>query len=195
MKSKILLLAAFGLAAMPAIAQDIPTAVVRCAAIKDESARLACYDGIAAGLKQAAVTQTVAPPTVAAPAAAVPPPPVVAASPSVVSAPPAAPPPPVAAKVAEFGAEAMRKPEPDSAAPQDVDEIKAKVTEVVFSPHDRFTVTLDNGQVWRQIDADAVKARFHKAGDAVTIARGAIGSYNLTVDGHDFVIYKVHRMR
>jgi hypothetical protein len=89
----------------------------------------------------------------------------------------------------------MRKPEPERGAPADVDEIKGTVTQVVFSPYNRFTVTLDNGQVWRQIDADTAKARFHKNGDAVTISRGAIGSYNLCLDGHEFVIFKVHRVR
>jgi hypothetical protein len=38
------------------------------------------------------------------------------------------------------------------------------VTEVYFSPFGRFIVTLANGQIWRQLDGDAGRARFSKQG-------------------------------
>ncbi len=192
MKSKFLLLAALGFGAVPAAAQDIPAALERCASLSDDHARLSCYDGIAAGFKHAAapVPQTAAVPQAQA---SVPPPPPPAVAP--VPAPTVAPPPTVAAKIAAFGADTIRKPETVNGEPKDVDEIRATVTQVEFSPTNRFIVTLDNGQVWRQIDGDSTKARFRKGGDAVTISRGLFSSYNLSIDGHDIGLYKVRRIR
>lgn len=180
MKSEILLLAALGFGGLPASAQDVPSALERCAAIGDDHARLSCYDGLAAGFKHAT-----APASQPAPQAAVPPP---------VAAP--LPAPAMAAKTADFGADTIRKDEPAQAAPDEVDEVKGTVTQVVFSSRDRFTVTLDNGQVWRQLDADTTaRAPFHKSGDAVTISRGVLGSYNLTLDEHGVRLFKVRRVR
>lgn len=187
MKFGLLFLAALGFGAVQAGAQDVPAALERCATMSDDHARLSCYDGVAAGFRHAAAAQPVTPHPVAA-------------LPSVTAAarPPAAAPviapPPVAAKVAEFGTDTMRKPEPERGAPKEIDEIKATITQVEFSQNNRFIVTLDNGQVWRQIEADSTKARFRKSGEAVTISRGVLGSYNLTLDEHA-VLYKVRRLR
>ena len=121
------------------------------------------------------------------PSVMAPPPPLVVAAP--------AKPAPIAPKVEEFGSETVRKPEPPPDAPKEIQEIKAIVTQVEFSRTNRFIVTLDNGQVWRQIEGDVAKAHFHKSGDAVTVAHGVFGSYVLTLDGHDLGLFRVRRVR
>ncbi len=183
MKSKILLLAALGLSAMPAGAQDNSAAMAHCAAISDSNARLSCYDGIAVAPQHATAPAPAAPPVqAAAPAPQV----------QVTTPPPASS---MAAKTAEFGAETMRSSQPDRETSNEFHELRATITQVEFSKTNRFIVTLDNGQVWRQIEGDLSKARFHKSGDAVTISRGVFGSYNLSLDEHDVGLFKVHRIR
>jgi len=55
-----------------------------------------------------------------------------------------------------------------------------------------FTVTLQNGQVWRQINTgDLPRARFH-VGEKVTIQPGVLGTYNLKTDSNSHP-YKVER--
>lgn len=183
MTSKLLVLAMLALSAAPAVAEDLSATISTCAGVGDDRARLACYDGLAARAKAAAQ------PTAARPAA----PPSIQPAPAPVAA--VAPPPSAATKVDAFGAETIRKPDTPEARAQEVDEIKAKVATVNFSPSNRFTVTLDNGQVWRQIEADTSQARFHKgAGDKVEISRGMLGSYNLVIEGVN-MLYKVRRVR
>ena len=48
-----------------------------------------------------------------------------------------------------------------------------------------FIVTLDNGQVWQQLEGDSSKAHWPKPANSyiVTISQGAFGSHNLTVKG------------
>jgi hypothetical protein len=53
-----------------------------------------------------------------------------------------------------------------------------------------FVVTLQNGQVWRQVDAEfGITARL-KVGARMTVKPGALGSYNLETDDNPLV-YKV----
>jgi hypothetical protein len=55
-----------------------------------------------------------------------------------------------------------------------------------------FTVTLQNGQVWRQVNGgDLPRARFH-TGEKVTVQPGVLGTYNLKTDGNSHP-YKVER--
>ena len=52
-----------------------------------------------------------------------------------------------------------------------------------FGANKNFTVTLQNGQTWRQLDGDTGVATWRKAAATylVTIRSGAMGSHNLTV--------------
>jgi hypothetical protein len=58
-----------------------------------------------------------------------------------------------------------------------------------------FAVTLENGQVWTQIDCDTVAAHWNKepATYLVTITGGAFGSFNMSVKGNPGR-YKVRRV-
>lgn len=97
---------------------------------------------------------------------------------------------------AEFGAESVRARQANQpSAPEPLDHITAKVTGVAFSANGRFTVTLDNGQTWKQLDGDIGTPQFNKRGqDVVTISRGFLGSYNLVVEGHT-AMFKVRRLQ
>lgn len=96
---------------------------------------------------------------------------------------------------ADFGAENIRQATADESRPKPLDEIRANVTAVSYGPTGHFTVTLANGQVWRQIPGDVGVARFkRKGGDVVTISRGALGSYNLVVEGRK-ALFKVNRVQ
>jgi len=160
---------------LAAPAQDLPASAANCAGIADDRARLACYDGLAARAK-----------TGAAPA-------VSSSAPVPVTA-PAAPP---ASKVESFGAETIRQTTPAKIAEkaaEEREEIRAKVTVVALSYSKHFTVTLDNGQIWRQIEADSDLARSLKSGNTVVISRGIFGSYNLVIEGRNTALFKVRRV-
>ena len=101
-------------------------------------------------------------------------------------------PPPVplpAAPVAQFG----RKP-PRAAIPDNVDHITAQMQSYTFDKLGWFTVTLDNGQVWKQIQGDTTYAKWKKpaASYQVRVSHGFLGSYNLQVHGLAG-LYKVMR--
>ena len=59
-----------------------------------------------------------------------------------------------------------------------------------------FTVTLSNGQVWRQLSGDTSFAHWTEPPSKynVSISRGLLGSYNLMVR-NDPGMFKVHRIR
>jgi hypothetical protein len=62
------------------------------------------------------------------------------------------------------------------------------VTSVEYGANNAFQLGLENGQTWRQVNADgAARARF-KPGTKVTIKPGAMGSYNLLANGHTYKV-------
>lgn len=59
----------------------------------------------------------------------------------------------------------------------------------------RFTVALQNGQIWQQTAGDTAQVPYQiRPGQSVTIARGSLGSYDLTFVGHN-ISFKVKRLR
>lgn len=171
-------------------APNLEFSIGLCAAKPDSAARLACFDAIAAKLQSgeaiaaapAAVTPAATPVVPAAPAAPVSAP---APAPAVT---PAAPP------EARFGAETLAKESQKAAGqPEQIDEIHAVISQLAFAANGRAIVTLENGQVWRQIDGDTSPFR-GKQGEKATIERSLFGSYSLTVEGHNMLI-KVNRVR
>lgn len=86
------------------------------------------------------------------------------------------------------------KPAP---APQaEVAQLSAVVQEFSKTTHGRAVFVLDNGQTWRQLDADDVVVREPDPGKPlnVTISRGMFGSYNLAIEGRNGVV-KVRRLQ
>lgn len=145
-------------------------ALAACVAIQDPTARLACFDRTVPGFLAAPVQAPTASTTPVAPAR------------------------PLPTALERFGAERIPDDSPAKAAvsgPEGLDAITAKVTAVRESSSGRLSLTLDNGQVWTQSEAKALRV---KAGDRVTIETGLFGSYNLSVTGRNG-LFKVNRLR
>jgi len=85
-----------------------------------------------------------------------------------------------------------------NAAPgRNVDQIASRMTAYEFSRFTRmFTVTLANGQVWRQLSGDTSYAHWNKPPGSylVTIRHGAFRSFNLQVKDIP-TLFKVQRVR
>ena len=177
-----------GISAVAAADQE-RNALEACRSISDDARRLACYDGIPV------------PPTAPRPAAV--------AETAETPAPPAVPDPPPAPSVAPASASASEegnvvqrglgrlrglfgRDEPPAEKPPELQSIDAQVVEVVKLARGNHRLTLEDGQVWREIEVKR-RARY-RVGDAVRIARGAFGSYNLSNErtGHRI---KVRRVR
>src|SRR5579862_4727734 len=175
----------------PASPQDVLEAIGRCAAIADNAQRLSCYDAAAPRVKDALAAPPEGLPGNRAPT--------VeeqrswfgfdlsglfGSSPSQQTTP------------AQFGNDRLPSTHAqEEAAAAAVDSITAGVTEVSFTAFGKFIVFLDNGQIWRQIEGDADHAIFRKPAkdNKVTIRRGFIGSYNLSLNGDR--TYKVTRVK
>lgn len=98
---------------------------------------------------------------------------------------------------AEFGNETLPKPAGvNDAARKEMNEIEARVVEFAITPLGKAIVTLDNGQIWRQMDGDTATLRFKKnaADNTVAIRRGALGSYSMIVNKHG-ALAKVERAK
>jgi hypothetical protein len=182
-------------AATVAFAADTELAaqVAACARERDDAARLACFDRLtrkpeaaASGAPAAKATEPVKTPTAAqapaAPAAAATAGAAGAATAAATTTAPAA-----KSAVDDFGvwgsesarqreAEAQKQP----GAPAKIDKITAAVTAISKRPRGEMVVTLDNGQVWAQKDAQYLPI---KVGDQVTILAAALHSYKLIVAG------------
>jgi len=200
-------LAVFFLASAAAHAgpqDDLIAAIGKCASLTDGTARLTCYDQVAAQAKTLAAAPTQ--PVAAQPAA----PPMQAAA----QTPPVSQkdeswfglgslfggdsrPPAQQTTPQQFGSEALAPPPaaPGQATPEPLDSITATVSDFAYNPYGRFTVFLENGQIWQQNQGDTDQAHFNKnSKDQVTISRGFIGSYNLVIAGHKG-LYKVKRIK
>jgi hypothetical protein len=177
----------------PAAAVD-NSAALRCAALGDDQARLACYDGIFRAADASAVPQATAASSAGSAAG------VAAASTAAGvatastaaqdggssaiagggSAVAASRPLPAADPVADFGLtpSQLRSLDPEKAAePRAPESISGTVARLGYKATGELVVTLESGQVWMQIDTGS-KPRV-KAGDTVTIKRGTLGSYLL----------------
>ena len=175
MAKKIALLLLIGAGATAAMAQDsLPGQLTACVAIPGVMQRLACYDRVAHSVSPAIAPRS-------APAQK----PIARAAPSAVYvAPPLA-----AAAPAGLGSERL----PQTAAAQRNQELIAAVTSVSYDPRGRFTVTLDNGQVWRQLEGDTAVLQSTRI-STVRISRGSLGSYDLNVIGRN-ASYRVLRLQ
>jgi hypothetical protein len=142
-----------------------PTApFMACAAEKDDARRLACFD--------AAVSQAKSQPAPPAEASAV------AAAPALT-------------KEEKFGLRGELKEEKAKKAPEliELESVTGKVTKLAAKPHGELIVTLDNGQVWYEIQANT--GLRVKVGDQVTIKAGALGSYLLVANGRSSKVTRV----
>lgn len=149
-----------------------------CASVDDDAARLECYDEAfgrpdspAPAAATASATPVTAPVTTAA----------------------AAPPAPAAKGRDEFGlTEAqIRARDPEKAQEAMPSSITGKVTQVGARPTGELVVTLDNEQVWVQIDTGS-PVRL-EVGDHVTIRKASLGSFLMITPSR--VAVRVRRYR
>ncbi len=177
---------AAGVLACVATAGAAPlTGLLACRDIADSQPRLACFD------REAAALAGPAPPAAAPPAAAPP----AAAPPAPVAAPPAAAAPPArpAARAPATAAAPLNSeqqfglPERAVAAKEvaagtrasDVAAIEARIVSLAAAPDGRMIFTLDNGQAWRQLQAEG--DLLAKPGDTVVVSRALLGSFWMRV--------------
>lgn len=160
-------LAGAAVAALAAAVAASAAETHRCASLFDDAQRLACYDGTygkpvrPAGPPAPATPATTT--VIATPAAPVPArPPAVAIQPAPVPAAAAAPAPKPAAKA---------KDEP----------VSGRIVAVGRLPNERFAVTLDNGQLWTQLERDLTAEV--KVGDTVQVRPAMLGSWMLETEG------------
>jgi len=138
-----------------------------CRAMADDAKRLACYDQFAAAL--ARETPPDAPEVATASPTAGP-----AASPA-----PAGPAAPTPEELFGRDAVAAEQLVRESAGIERLEEIRRRVVAVRVNPASKLVITLDNGQVWEQIDSPMPRI---SAGTEVHIRSAAFGSYLLGTD-------------
>lgn len=76
-------------------------------------------------------------------------------------------------------AEDFGRPPPPPDAPKEVTAIAARVSKFSRTGLGKAVFTLDNGQVWTQIEGDSLEVRDAHQGDEVTIEKAFFGSYSL----------------
>jgi hypothetical protein len=151
-------MAALALAGGTVLAAEAPLDRARqCATIQDSLQRLMCYDRVFAA---SAAAPAVAAPAVAAPAAVVPVAPAQASG-----------------DTARFGAETLRRSEAERESEAPPSSITATVRELRQTRPNVFRVSLDNGQIWQQMDMDSLFIL--SVGDTVQIDRGRLGGYRM----------------
>jgi hypothetical protein len=151
--------------------ESLPAQLSACLQISGVLQRLACYDRVA---------HAVAP--VSAPRIAS------RSMTSIAPAPPLAAPP-----VGATGLGSERLPQLASSSPRVPQQMIAGVAGVSYDGRGRFTMTLDNGQVWRQLEGDTALLKGTRF-PAVRISRGVLGSYDLNIVGRN-ATYRVSRLQ
>jgi hypothetical protein len=170
----ILLLALPGTAA---IADPLADELSVCRGLTDDEARLICYDAAVDRSRKSGGGR---------PADASPPP-----APA-----PAEPAPAATAAVAAGSASAantidqedlfgksgdeLQRTVEEATGSEQMDSLSATVAKLQKYGYDRVLITLDNGQVWKQVDASSLRLR---VGDAVDIERASLGSFMLRKKG------------
>jgi hypothetical protein len=169
--------------------EDALDALSRCSALKDDAARLACYDGTAAQLKSALST-----------------PPTVIVAPPAANAQPALPTPEQKEHVFGFDGGitgSSLSPEErasgvtaETAEANGIDSISSDMTDYSLNSAGRFIIFLSNGQIWRQLSGDESFARFRKTNEKVTITieRAFMGSFSLHFSNQSGT-FKVTRLK
>ena len=157
-------------------ARDVLAEIAKCADVAEASERLKCFDAAAVRAK------------------------------SMLAAPAPAPDAPAKKSWLDwFGFSRSDKPAttqeefgkpPRPAESGELKEIAATVIEFAKTARGKAIFILDNGQVWRQLDADSTEVPYAVPGKPmkVLIETGFLGSYNLTIEGRNGLI-KVTRLK
>jgi hypothetical protein len=171
--------------AATAAADTLYDELVVCRSLPDD-ARLICYDAAVDRSRQGATGRPPAP-SQAAPAATA-----TAASAAVVDSP--APsttvdsPAPAAADGGSISQEDLfgknqaevQQTVEEATGSERIESLDGTVTRLQKSGYDKVVITLDNGQVWKQVDSSSLRLR---VGDTIEIERASMGSYMLQKKG------------
>jgi hypothetical protein len=173
--------------ALPCAAAAPLDGLLACRALTDSAARLACFDRETAALAAAPAPPLAAVTPNPAAAAAAPAAPATAAtqgavapqsgSTDAIAAPPAHAAPVLDAQQS-FGLSGSAIAAHEEAAgtrPQKLAKLEARVVALALAGNGRTVFTLDNTQVWQQIESSG--DMLAKLGDSATISRGLLGSY------------------
>lgn len=165
------------LATGPASAADgIRAELDACRSLADDAGRLACYDRMAGRILAQPAAPEPAP--VAAASAAVAP---AAAAPAAATTAAATAAAPAPGSADNFGRERVLAAEEAKRQEQqtrEIGELSATVTDIDTRMDGLMTITLDNGQVWRQTRPDSMFRL--KTGDRIQIQPGAMKSFILS---------------
>ena len=74
--------------------------------------------------------------------------------------------------------------------PEEADRLTAKIAGLSRMPRGEWVIRLDDGAVWRQIDDEELH-REPKVGSTVVIRRASLGSFMMNIDGQPSI--RVHR--
>lgn len=177
MRSKIILLGALTFFSGATMAAEASLeAARRCLQIKDSLERLVCFDKTFAGTATSEPAVKLAPAPLPAPPAVAAAAPVPAPPPPVVAAVPA--PPPAAAPA--LGDEVLKrnKPESEDTGPTS---LVAKISALKETRKNVYRISLDNGQVWQQMDLESLF--IVKVGDIIEVQKGKLGGYRMGKTG------------
>ena len=146
-----------------------------CRDLPDDDARLICYDAAVDRSRQDAYSR---------------PAPASEPSPAVTPAGPAAAPAAAAATTATAGlsqedlfgqtSDEVERTVEEATGDERIDSLSATVTKLREYTYDKMLITLDNGQVWKQIDTSNLRLR---VGDTIDIERASLGSFLLRKKG------------
>jgi len=194
MRARACLLVLLGLSAGIASGQSATDPLERCAAEKDDAARLACFD------RQMALRHgnhsAGAPPGAAQPVPAAPPPAVKSApQPDRPQGHAATAQPQTAAPAASAASQSAQAPDPNmglqgAALRKKLKEerkeqprpVRATVARLVPLAHSEYAFELDNGQIWQETDSRGGVTL--KVNDPVTISPGIFGDFFFTTSTH-----------
>lgn len=165
-----------GLGATPTLAQDLTPSLLECRAIDDDDDRLDCFDGLVRNLNENSLIAS-----------------------GSVSGPAAEAPPEVQLTAEErFGMEDLPEIQKEKRKEKEkTKSITASVVDIARNGRGKFVVILENGQIWRQLNADTTKLRLPSGGaegTTVEIKRKSFGAHSLKINGDNRSI-KVERIK
>jgi len=176
-------IASFATIALSMLCTGVAAEVLRddvlvCRGMPDDGARLACYDAAVDRSRQRSADGRDS-------AAAASPAPVAAAAAQQVPESTAAAAAGAAAPISQealFGknTDAVQRSIEEATGNPVLDSLSGEIAGLQQVGYDKVLITLDNGQIWRQVDASQLRLR---TGDSVVIERAALGSFMLKKQG------------
>jgi len=158
----------------------VPESLLACRKLQDDGERVRCYDAqiakliapaSAAGSAPAISSAPVASQAPAHPGPAAPAAPTASAAPAAQTA--------ATSSAATFGAETLPPAAHPKTQHQEETALLSSITALRKASSGTYTISLSNGQIWRQEESSQV-AQFLRVGDDVRIEKAAFGSYHMS---------------